>query len=101
MIGLFCRIQSLLYGSFAKESYDFKESTNRSHPIVKNTSRISVLQVHLNKNDTQKQVKSNTTALGPDPMKLDMPTKDEYGDFVLQVKERERERVRGCALASV
>ena len=33
IIGLFCRISSLLQGSFAKETYDFKEPTNRSHPI--------------------------------------------------------------------
>ena len=33
IIGLFCRISSLLYGSFAKEIYHFKEPTNRSHPI--------------------------------------------------------------------
>ena len=34
IIGLFCRISSLLYGSFAKETYDFQEPTNRSHPIA-------------------------------------------------------------------
>jgi len=34
IIGLFCRISSLLYGSFAKETYNFKEPTNRSHPIA-------------------------------------------------------------------
>ena len=33
MIGLFCRILSLLWVSFAKETYLFKEPTNRSHPI--------------------------------------------------------------------
>ena len=33
MIGLFCRISSLLFGSFAKETYKLKEPTNRSHPI--------------------------------------------------------------------
>ena len=33
IIGLFCRISSLLCGSFAKETYNFKEPTNRSHPI--------------------------------------------------------------------
>ena len=33
MISLFCRIQSLLQGSFAKETYNFKEPTNHSHPI--------------------------------------------------------------------
>ena len=38
IIGLFCRISSLLYGSFAKETYDFKEPTNRSHPIIENVS---------------------------------------------------------------
>jgi len=31
--GLFCRISSLVGGSFAKETYDFKEPTNRSHPV--------------------------------------------------------------------
>jgi len=33
MIGLFGRILSLLWVSFAKETYHFKEPTNRSHPI--------------------------------------------------------------------
>jgi len=32
-IGLFCRILSLSKGSFAKETYNFKEPTNCSHPI--------------------------------------------------------------------
>jgi len=33
MIGLFCRISSVLQGSFAKETWNIKEPTNRSHPI--------------------------------------------------------------------
>ena len=33
IVGLFCRISSRLWGSFAKETYHFKEPTNRSHPI--------------------------------------------------------------------
>jgi len=33
IIGLFCRIKSLLRGSFSKETYNFEEPTNRSHPI--------------------------------------------------------------------
>jgi len=33
IMGLFCKILSLLQGSFAKEIYHFKEPTNRSHPI--------------------------------------------------------------------
>ena len=33
-MGLFKTIQSLLQGSFAKETYNFKEPTNRSHPIT-------------------------------------------------------------------
>jgi len=31
--GVFCRISSLLQGSFEKETYNFKEPTTRSHPI--------------------------------------------------------------------
>jgi len=34
IIGLFCRISSLLQGSFAKATYNFKEPTYRSHPIL-------------------------------------------------------------------
>ena len=33
IVGLFCRILSLLQGCFAKETCVFKEPTNRSHPI--------------------------------------------------------------------
>ena len=33
-LGLFCRILSLLQGSFAKETYACRETTDRSHPIV-------------------------------------------------------------------
>jgi len=33
IIGLFGRISSLLSGSFAKETYTFKEPTHRSHPM--------------------------------------------------------------------
>ena len=32
--GLFCRISSLLQGSFAKETYHFIDSTTCSHPII-------------------------------------------------------------------
>jgi len=35
IIGLFRRMSSLLLGSFAKETCDLKESTNRSDPIAK------------------------------------------------------------------
>ena len=34
IIGLFCRISSLLKGSFAKENHYFKGRTNRSHRIA-------------------------------------------------------------------
>ena len=33
IIGLFCRIHSLLQGSFAKQTYVFRKPTNRSHPV--------------------------------------------------------------------
>ena len=39
--GLFCRIQSLLQGSFAKETCNFKEPTNRSHPTSPKKCRMS------------------------------------------------------------
>jgi len=42
IIRLFCRISSLLYDSFAKEIYHFKEPTHRSHPISINCSPSSV-----------------------------------------------------------
>jgi len=47
--GLFCRIKSLLQGSFAKETYHFKELTSRSHPkrlerLLQSTYDVSVLQ---------------------------------------------------------
>jgi len=32
IIGLFCRMLSLLEGSFAKETYNFIDPTDRSHP---------------------------------------------------------------------
>jgi len=35
-IDFFCRIKSLLQGSFAKETYVFREPTNRSHRIACN-----------------------------------------------------------------
>jgi len=34
IIGLFCRISSLLQVSFAKETYNFKTPTTCSHPVV-------------------------------------------------------------------
>jgi len=35
MIGLFCRIASLLQVSFAKETFNFIDPTNCSHPITR------------------------------------------------------------------
>ena len=34
IVGLFCRISSLLKGSFAKETCHFIGPTNQSHPIA-------------------------------------------------------------------
>jgi len=42
IIRLFCRIQSLLQGSFANETYNLKEPTNRSHPIC-----LSFIEQHI------------------------------------------------------
>jgi len=46
IIGLFCRILSLLLGSFAKETYNFREPTNCSHPIPV-TVRLSHVHIHV------------------------------------------------------
>ena len=42
IIDLFFRISSLLLGSFAKETCNFKDSTNRSHPIATKTSHTGI-----------------------------------------------------------
>jgi len=47
IIGLFCRISSLLKGSFATEICDFKEPTNRSHPIWWSASKTPTLSTVL------------------------------------------------------
>jgi len=41
-MGLFCRISSLLQGSFARETYNFIDPTNQSHAI-----RVFLLQAFL------------------------------------------------------
>jgi len=46
IIGLFCRISSLLLGSFAKETYYFKEPTSRSHPISVSPAQSASTQPH-------------------------------------------------------
>jgi len=43
IIGLFCRIMSLLQGSFTKETYNFIDPTNQSHPIRDIETYISLL----------------------------------------------------------
>ena len=69
MIGLFCRILSVLQGSFAKETYNLIDATNQSQPICTSTTAI----LHSNKShislkkrvpDTLKrafQTRNNTT----------------------------------------
>jgi len=48
IIGLVCRISSLLKGSFAKETYNSKEPTNQSHPISVSVSQhIPSLGAHI------------------------------------------------------
>jgi len=42
-IGLFCRVSSLLPDSFAKETYIFREPTNRSRPILIRVKRTHTL----------------------------------------------------------
>ena len=49
MVGLFCRISSLLQGSFAEETYDFKKPTNRSHPIYQKGPMYMSKEIQINK----------------------------------------------------
>ena len=46
IIGLFCRLESLLQGSCSKETYDLIDPTNRSHPICVNTYLYIYIHVH-------------------------------------------------------
>jgi len=48
IIGLFCRISSLLLGSIAKETYNFKKPTNRSHLIPPSTYEHLHIYMHVN-----------------------------------------------------
>jgi len=45
IIGLFYRISSLLQGSFAKETCNFQEPTNRSHPIERHSHSYGVATI--------------------------------------------------------
>jgi len=45
IIGLFCRILSLLLGSFAKETYNLIDAANQSHPITRYSIQPSVDRV--------------------------------------------------------
>jgi len=53
IIDIFCRISSLLQGSFAKEPYNLIDPTDRSHPIVSLaynipcTSSVSLYHTHV------------------------------------------------------
>ena len=47
IIGLFCRISSLLQGSFVKETYNFKEPTNHSHPMCMYVRTYIHMYVHI------------------------------------------------------
>jgi len=47
VIGLFCRIVSLLQGSFAKETYDCIDPTNRSHPIEQKSPTFGGLVLYI------------------------------------------------------
>jgi len=62
IIRLFCRISSLLQSSFAKETYNLKEPTNRGHPMivyVHTTTRRSSVYVR----NTQRSSVVTTTQL--------------------------------------
>ena len=55
IIGLFCRISSLLQGSFAKETYNLIDPTNQSHPISRHNEALHSVSCCIPKNKTQSQ----------------------------------------------
>jgi len=57
---LFCRIKSLLEGSFAKETYILRESTNRSHPIMRTAFWYTWIVSRMYNHDTNVWVMSHT-----------------------------------------
>ena len=61
IIRLFYRMLSVLQGSFAKETYNFKEPTNRSHPIVlRNKPSCNELCHEVHAATSQKQFQETT-----------------------------------------
>ena len=57
MIGLFGRILSLLKGSFAKETYDFKEPTNRLQHTAPHCTTLQLTATHCNALQHTKRLK--------------------------------------------
>ena len=64
VIGLFCRISSLLYGSCAKATYNFIDPTSQSHPIVCHKGLFSVMRQTLVTNDSSLSLESKSTKYG-------------------------------------
>jgi len=59
-IYLFCRIWSLCWGSFALETYNFKEPTNRSHPILASIlSHVTCMNTYIYMPQTGKRLHSH------------------------------------------
>ena len=76
MIGLFCRISTLLQGSFAKETYDFKEPTNQRHPISENNYQRRIVRDNLiERNPLPRGGFLFTMFLDPEPCVRDFTTR--------------------------
>ena len=43
IIGLFCKISSLIQGSFAKETYNLIDPNDRSHPIAGHDAQMTAV----------------------------------------------------------
>jgi len=72
--GLFSRISSLLQGSFTRETYNFKEPTNRSHPTVDASAQcrypLKSARIYLSAGESSHEWK--------DPVKKDESTVKEF-----------------------
>jgi len=76
IVSIFCRIQSLLQGSFAKVTCNFKEPTNRSHPI-------STCQKRLIHSHIYEWVRSISWAIWNTPTKLHIDSQTQWDTCTL------------------
>jgi len=94
IIGLFCRIASLLWGSFAKETYNFIDPTNISHPIVcgERRARKNMVYVCMSSRMFERDTEREVAGKGRQGREKDNRERRERSSIGVRERERERER---------